>query len=46
MRAVLHVFAYSRELINDELAEVRYRASTQPGFQEWFGSIFPAPRQK
>ena len=46
MRAVLDVFAYSRELVNDELAEVRFRASTQPGFQESFGSMFPAPRQK
>jgi hypothetical protein len=46
MRAVLDVFTYSRELVNDELAEVRYRASTQPGFQESFGSMFPAPRQE
>jgi pimeloyl-ACP methyl ester carboxylesterase len=46
MRAVLDVFAYSRELINDELAEVRYRASMQPGFQESFSAMFPAPRQR
>jgi pimeloyl-ACP methyl ester carboxylesterase len=46
MRRVLDVFAYSRELINDELAEVRYRSSMQPGFQESYGSMFPAPRQR
>jgi pimeloyl-ACP methyl ester carboxylesterase len=45
MRRVLDVFAYSRELVNEELAEVRFRASTQPGFQESFGSMFPEPRQ-
>jgi 2-hydroxy-6-oxo-octa-2,4-dienoate hydrolase len=46
MRKVLDVFAYSRELVPDELAEVRYRASMQPGFQESYGSMFPAPRQR
>jgi pimeloyl-ACP methyl ester carboxylesterase len=42
MRRVLDVFAYSRELVNDELAEVRYRGSIQPGFQESFSAMFPA----
>jgi len=46
MRKVLDVFAYNRELVPDELAEVRYRASMQPGFQESYGSMFPAPRQR
>ena len=46
MRKVLDVFAYSRELVNDELAQVRYEGSIQPGFQEAFGSMFPAPRQR
>jgi pimeloyl-ACP methyl ester carboxylesterase len=46
MRRVLDVFAYSRELVNDELAEVRYRGSIQPGFQESFAAMFPAPRQR
>jgi pimeloyl-ACP methyl ester carboxylesterase len=46
MRKVLDVFAYSRELVPDELAEVRYRASMQPGFQESFAAMFPAPRQR
>jgi pimeloyl-ACP methyl ester carboxylesterase len=46
MRGVLDVFAYDRKLVPDELAEVRYRASTQPGFQESFAAMFPAPRQR
>src|ERR1700754_857533 len=46
MRGVLDVFAYNRALVPDELAEVRYRASMQPGFQESYASMFPAPRQR
>lgn len=46
MRALLDVFAYSRELVTDELAQVRYQASVQPGFQESFSAMFPAPRQR
>jgi pimeloyl-ACP methyl ester carboxylesterase len=42
MRAVLDVFAYSRKIVNDELAEVRYRGSIEPGFQESFSAMFPA----
>ena len=42
MRKVLDVFAYSRELVNDELARVRYEGSIQPGFQESFSAMFPA----
>jgi hypothetical protein len=45
MRQVLDVFAYSREIVNDELARVRYEGSVQPGFQEAFSAMFPAPRQ-
>ncbi len=46
MRGVLDVFAHNRELVPDELAEVRYRASMQPGFQESFAAMFPEPRQR
>ena len=46
MRKCLDYFAWSRDLVSDELAEVRYQASIQPGFQESFGSMFPAPRQR
>ncbi len=47
MRRLLGVFAYSPQLADDEeLAEVRYRASIEPGFQESFAAMFPAPRQR
>lgn len=45
MKALLDIFAYSRALVTDELAELRFKASTRPGFQESFSSMFPAPRQ-
>jgi pimeloyl-ACP methyl ester carboxylesterase len=46
MRAILDIFAHDRSLITDELAQVRYRASIEEGFQEAFASMFPAPRQR
>lgn len=46
MRRLLDLFAYDRSLVNDELAQVRYQASIQPGFQESFSAMFPAPRQR
>ena len=46
MRSLLDIFAFSRELVTDELAQVRYRASIEPGFQEAFEGLFPAPRQR
>lgn len=46
MRRVMGFFAYNKELTTDELAEVRYRGASQPGFQESFSSMFPAPRQR
>ena len=46
MKELIGLFAHSRELVTDELAEVRYRASVQPGFQESFAAMFPAPHQR
>lgn len=46
MRELMNLFAYDRSLVNDELAELRYQASIRPGFQESFGAMFPAPRQR
>jgi 2-hydroxymuconate-semialdehyde hydrolase len=46
MRKLLDIFAFDRGLVNDELAELRYRASIRPGFQESFAAMFPAPRQR
>ena len=46
MRRIMDYVAWDRSLVNDELAELRYRASIRPGFQESFGAMFPAPRQR
>jgi 2-hydroxy-6-oxo-octa-2,4-dienoate hydrolase len=46
MRTIMDYFAYNRALVNDELAEVRFRASTEPGFHESYSAMFPAPRQR
>ena len=46
MRKLLDVFAFDRTRVTDELAQLRYQASIQPGFQESFGAMFPAPRQR
>lgn len=46
MRKVMDWFAYDRELVNDELAQLRYEASIRPGFQESYAAMFPAPRQR
>ncbi|CUB05886.1 alpha/beta fold hydrolase [Tepidiphilus thermophilus] len=46
MRKIMDLFAWNRNLVNDELAELRYRASIRPGFQESFSAMFPAPRQR
>jgi pimeloyl-ACP methyl ester carboxylesterase len=46
MREVLHTFVHNRERIDDELARSRYEGSIQPGFQEAFSAMFPAPRQR
>ena len=45
MRGLLDIFAYDRSIVTDELATMRYEASIQPGFQESFSAMFPAPRQ-
>lgn len=46
MKGLLDIFAYDRNLVTDELAELRYEASIRPGFHEAFSSMFPAPRQR
>jgi len=46
MRRLMDSFAYDRTLVSDELAELRYRASIRPGYQEAFAQMFPAPRQR
>lgn len=46
MKRDLHLFAYSDKYATDELAQVRYQASIEPGMQEAFSAMFPAPRQR
>jgi 2-hydroxymuconate-semialdehyde hydrolase len=46
MRQMMDLFAYDRSLVTDDLARMRYEASLQPGLQEAYASMFPAPRQR
>jgi 2-hydroxymuconate-semialdehyde hydrolase len=46
MRRMLDLFAYDRNLVNDQLAEMRYHASLRLGVQEAYAKMFPAPRQR
>jgi pimeloyl-ACP methyl ester carboxylesterase len=46
MKAVMGFFAYDKSLTSGDLAQARYEGATQPGFQESFSSMFPAPRQR
>jgi pimeloyl-ACP methyl ester carboxylesterase len=47
MRHLIDIFAYNpQKFPTDQLAEMRYQASIQPGAQEAFSSMFPEPRQK
>jgi 2-hydroxymuconate-semialdehyde hydrolase len=39
-------FAYDASIATDDLVRLRYEASTQPGFQESYAAMFPAPRQR
>lgn len=45
MRALMDTFAFNRDLVNDDLARMRYEASIRPGIQEAYSAMFPAPRQ-
>jgi 2-hydroxymuconate-semialdehyde hydrolase len=46
MRALIQQFAYDPNLINEDLIEIRYRASIKPGVHEAFSAMFPEPRQQ
>jgi len=45
MFKLLNLFCYNKAYASEELAETRYRASIEPGFQEAFSIMFPEPRQ-
>ena len=42
---IAEYFAYDRSIATDNLVELRYAASIQPGFQESYRRMFPPPRQ-
>lgn len=46
MKGMLDLFVYNKAIATDDLAKMRYDASIEPGFQEAFSSMFPAPRQR
>ena len=46
MEELLEIFTYDHSFSTKELVKTRYESSIQPGFQESFSSMFPAPRQK
>lgn len=46
MRRIMDLFAYDKGLVNDDLAQLRFVASTQPGFHESYSKMFPSPRQR
>lgn len=46
MEELLDIFMYDRKSTNDDLARLRYEASVQPGFQQSYAAMFPAPRQQ
>ncbi len=45
-RLVADYFAYDASLASDDLVRLRYQASVEPGFQEAFEAMFPAPLQQ
>jgi 2-hydroxymuconate-semialdehyde hydrolase len=46
MRQVIGLFAHNRDLITDELVELRYRASLDPPVRDSWAAMFPEPRQR
>ena len=46
MREVIGLFAYNRELITDELVQLRYAASLSPAVAESWAAMFPHPQQR
>ena len=46
MRQVIGLFAHNRDLITDELVELRYRASLDAPVRNSWAAMFPEPRQR
>jgi len=46
MHEILGIMAFDQSIATNELAEMRYKATTRPGFQERFEQVFPKPYQR
>jgi 2-hydroxymuconate-semialdehyde hydrolase len=46
MKKIMGIMAHNQNLVSDEIAEMRYRATLRPGVQEAFEKLFPPPRQR
>jgi 2-hydroxymuconate-semialdehyde hydrolase len=46
MRRVIGLFAHNRDLITDELVEMRYQASLNPAVRDSWEAMFREPRQR
>jgi pimeloyl-ACP methyl ester carboxylesterase len=46
MRQVVGLFAHNRDLVTDELVELRYQASLSPPVRDSWEAMFPEPRQR
>lgn len=46
MTKMLNLFVDDKSIATEDLAKMRYEASVEPGFQESFAAMFPAPRQQ
>ena len=45
-KLIVDDFVYNAALATDDLVRMRHEASIQPGFQESYSALFPAPRQR
>ncbi len=46
METVIKHLAYDQSLVSEDLVELRYEASREPGVQERYAAAFAAPRQR
>ena len=46
VRRVIGLFAHNRDLITDELVELRHQASLDPPVRDSWAAMFPEPRQR
>ena len=46
MKKIMQIMAHNQQLVTDDIAEMRYRASIRPGMQDAFEKLFPPPRQR